>query len=542
MNKYRIIAIAGVFLIVCLTTLRRLNGVLDHDVAVFLTLSKMIAKGRVLYSDVLDPNTPAMSAVGRLSVRCSELTGVALDQCHLLVLSLIVAACLGLSSRLVLRWQGGFNLPSCSFILLAALTLFVVPGADFGRREHLMFACLLPWIVTILAQQAFRRSWLEVAAVGIAAGCGLFTKPHFILFALAIAGFELHRSQFRLTALSRETWLAGLVSISLYSLFLWCEPDFLHRIIPYTVATYGQYQQGFFAALHDASPRLLRWVFVVLLALQIKTSIPQPAETTIKPYLQLAWAYMLAGTLIVGWQGMGFEYHALPIRLAATMTAGMLALWCWQQIQNRGPADDPPRGTGEGLSTIFAAALVGLFLGFAARDLYPDPQDSPRMAMINHPLVKLLNASGPGESAYFFNSSIASSARAGVYADTAWAGHMISMYFIPIIADYAQNPHWYPSADGAKLAEIEHYSRQRILDDMQRRHPAIVLFDNKADKWYFKSPQFDYLSFLQQDPAFSELWERAGYRSDGVVPGLGDEEFQVYRRNPVDQGAEKPPG
>jgi hypothetical protein len=77
---------------------------------------------------------------------------------------------------------------------------------------------------------------------------------------------------------------------------------------------------------------------------------------------------------------------------------------------------------------------------------------------------------------------------------------------------------------------------------MRRRQPAIVLFDNTAHKWYFKSPQFDYLSFLQQDPAFSELWERAGYRSDGVVPGLGDEEFQVYRRNPVDQGAEKPSG
>ncbi len=46
-----------------------------------------------------------------------------------------------------------------------------------------------------------------------------------------------------------------------------------------------------------------------------------------------------------------------------------------------------------------------------------------------------------------------------------------------------------------------------MVEDFARNRPSLVFIDDRAKKSYFGEVEFDYVSFLLEDPKFAEMWQ-----------------------------------
>lgn len=518
--------------LVCASFVVRWLSAIDHDVAHFLALAQMVSDGRDLYDDLLDQNTPGAVLLGRFSIAVSQLLSAAPDHCHLLVITAVVlAACL--LSLSVVRRLGG-RAVTTAFLVSSAAAFFFLASRDFGRREHLFAACFLPYVLAVAGRLHGRGVPLRTTlSVGVAAALGLFMKPYFVLFALAVVGYEWVAVRFEIRRLSAETWCTAALALSAYGLFLVLEPNYLRTIVPYTVATFLQYRGSSLAAVMANASTVLG-AALALLAIQF-LGCRRRQKSLASTLCRLGWPLLAAGVVIVGVQGFGFYYHALPLRLwsflgASTFSIVVLLQLLGGEVNNSGVSDGAALGAQAPRVALVLALLAATVVTLSARSQVWALSSSPRGKMIAHPLVQVLRLNPRPGYTYIFSSSVLPGGLAFVYADTLWSGHMIPMYMLPIIADFRADPSTYPTADATELSAIEASVRSWIVDDFRQRPPELVLIDSGRQKRYFKRADFDYLEFLEEDARFAALWESCGYRRAGMVPDFLDRPFAVYVR------------
>jgi hypothetical protein len=333
-----------------------------------------------------------------------------------------------------------------------------------------------------------------------------------------------------LRRLSPETWIAVAGTVGAYSAFLLVEPNYLRFVVPATVATFLEYRLPFLEALGQT------WLPLSLAAVPLMAAVllvwDDESRTMQSLVLRVGWPVAVAGTIIIGIQGFGFRYHALPLAiwgfLLCTTIGVQAATSAFGRTYSR--LSSPARATVVA-SLVCTLSASALFLADAVRSQYRFTREQPRSAIANHPLVKVLNLNGPRNYVYLFCTSVIPGAIAFVYADTRWSGHMIPMYMLPILHDYQVNPSFYPDADRAVLERVESDERRLIARDFTERTPDLVLFDAGQDKRYFRTRGFDYLAFLKQDLAFSDLWQTYGYSEIGDVQDYTGRPFRVFVRN-----------
>jgi hypothetical protein len=507
----------------------RWGSALDHDVAYFVALAKILAGGRTLYADVLDQNTPAAVSLTLISVAASSATGIPADRSHLLTLLVLLSGALLVSIALFRRLVRDDPALVVGFAIAGATALFVAPASDFGRRGHLFAAFFLPFVLAVLSdlRGVPRPAFLSAAVVSFAT-FGLFLKPHFALFAVALGLYELQQKRFRLGETSRETIGVAGASIATYVVFLIVAPAFLETVVPYVLASYRHYQLGFVPALI-----MTRASNVFVLGVLVMGSLLvrlRPGGARVRGLLPLAWMLWVAGVVSTGVQGFGFSYHALSLRLWALLAGTLLCFWAAKQlaVQLRTQGVTPLVGFASTLA-LTCALVLHLALYLTSQGKY-ERRSIPRQDLVEHPFVELFNANGRDEYVYLFCSSVLPGGWAHTYANTRWAGHLIPAFFFPILDDYRRQPALYPDADGSKLDEIEADLRQRVLRDFREREPHLVLFDISADKRFFELPGFDYLEFLMEDPEFAEHWHRYGYRELETVSDFQGRPFAVFER------------
>ncbi|MEX2208622.1 MAG: hypothetical protein WEF50_20595 [Myxococcota bacterium] len=500
---------------------QHLRTALGHDVAHFLALAKILAGGRTLYDDVLDQNTPAMVGLDRVAVALARMAGLAEDHAHTVLVTGLTLAGFALAGSIVRSLAHEDRALRAGFALCAAATLFVFPGYDYGTREQLFTACFLPYVVAVVAHaQSVERTRLQTAAVALLAGYGVFLKPHFAVFPVVTALWELARAGFTRRGLSRETWLlAGVLALA-YSAFLLLVPEYLDSVVPLTIATFWEYRIGFLPALALSLGTFALAAGVLVAGALFDRWLP---ETRLRALLPLGWLYLLAGVALVGAQGFGFSYHAKPVLWMSYLLAGLLCVRAGSFVFS-GPTLAPAR---------YRALLVALSLALAlgAPDVVDDGLDlAPRIRFSSHPFVAVLDQNGPDEYAYVLSSSVRPGGWAHVYADTRWSGHMIPMFLLPIVADHARDPSLHAQVAPEAIAEVERYERARILADFRERPPKLVLVDVGAHKRYFQTDDFDWLEFLGRDEAFARVWREFDYEPAGIVTDFSRRPFAVYRR------------
>ena len=165
---------------------------INPDIGWLLHLARSSAKGAVLYKDLIEINPPLVVWLMYLVVYLSGLSGAPLTVVFSLAIGILALGAMLCSVWLLAPEERWPALP------LLAIVCFVVPGGEFGQREHLLILFLLPFLS--LAVRRVRggivSTWMALL-IGFAAASGLALKPHFGLIWIGTAVYLSRRLRLR---------------------------------------------------------------------------------------------------------------------------------------------------------------------------------------------------------------------------------------------------------------------------------------------------------------------------------------------------------
>lgn len=446
----------------------------SHDASWFATIAAALLDGIAFYERFLDPNWPlaayAMVPAGALW-RAGLSMGAALSvETHALA-ALSLGLCLA-----VLRRTSLADGPRMDALLALTAAELVLPGADFGQREHLFLLLALPHLLLAWTRVEGRDPGAGLAAfIGVAAGIGAAIKPPFMLVPLAVEAVVALRTR----RLVRPETLAALAVMAAASvLVLAAFPQYL-EISRRVLSLYG--------ANHAAEDE---WVMVsisLLAAGGAMIGLWAGGWRRLAP----AMAAVLAAILFYWLQGKGWAYQGLPAYGLAAALSGL----AWASAATR-------------LRRMAAAAMAAILALLWAMERPPPP------AGALDPFVAMLRAH-PG-SFYALSVLVTPSFPAAPLARKDWAGRTNSLFLLPGIAQAERRA----AARGEPLAEdvaaARDWLRHSVAQDLERGQPALVLVPPALTSHLGEG--FDLLAWFATEPAFRTAW--AAYAHTGDFQGI----------------------
>ncbi|HEU4800077.1 MAG TPA: hypothetical protein VFS94_05555 [Gemmatimonadales bacterium] len=151
------------------------------DVAFPLWAAGRVLDGATLYVDILEINPPLFIWLDIPLVTFARWTGLDPILVFRLAVTALLVASVWASYRVLTEgrkdgWTDTIPLLAVTF------ALFVLPRLDWGEREHLALALMLPWLaVAVRRLEGGEVSRGMALMTGLAAGLGIALKPHFVL-------------------------------------------------------------------------------------------------------------------------------------------------------------------------------------------------------------------------------------------------------------------------------------------------------------------------------------------------------------------------
>lgn len=490
---------------------------LDHDESYFLAAGRILNQGSQLYTDWVDFNTTAPSGLGRYSAWLASVLHTPLDYTHKSTIFILALLGLGVTFAVMLpvlrkpgpaRWVLGVGIP--------AVLLFATP--ELGRREQMLCIGAMGWAASIvLAASGIRRSWPVAVAAGLVAGLALYEKPHFALFGLALGLIDLLRVRGRLDRLLISTWVTAAVSISLYLWLILANPDFLAVILPATVDLYGPLGVGWQATsqkLLTESGLRAAALFLAAFALSRQTESRPPW-----PALAVAGAFVVTAAALYIQQGLGFEYHRLPLDIGFNLICLGLLVWGL----NGGPIS---RSRLFHLGGIAAAALMlvsamGSQLTYMMR--YPH-----RETITLGALLEAMRPPHLGDPILVITTDNHPVSEALILLDARWSSDFISHFPIPTLIRQDGRDGLLRPLPEEKRERWTRWFRGKMSDKFCAQPPVRVLVETSEYPTFFRNFGFDMLAWLREDPAFDACWAGARLSPVGAPIKFEHYTYQAY--------------
>ena len=315
-----VLALAALLTVLALVMTTTIRSPQKDDVAWLLYVARKWLAGQRLYEDLVEVNPPLIVWIYALPSWVANVLDtppklIAIPFFAMLVLvSAWWSACL-LHGRSVLF---AHRVPVFAVI---GIILLIMPGVEFGQREHLMTASVLPYLCVMAV-------WLDNGtvsrrtsiAVGILAGLGCALKPTYALaFILPeLIGMIRGRPVLRLQSLS--AFFAALLYGG--AILLFC-PAFLKYAVPLALALYGGTDTAFLDLLYAGRTLLFGVSVASLLWLTSRKRLAARGSFNACLYTILT-AFAIGSTVVYVLQGKDWFYHTIP---AAMTTVLALVLW-----------------------------------------------------------------------------------------------------------------------------------------------------------------------------------------------------------------------
>jgi hypothetical protein len=154
---------------------------INHDCGWYLFAGGRILDGAQPYVDVVDVNPPLILYLNAAVVALARGLGLAEIAVFQACVLLIVALSLALCARVLADTARSGALGVLAWLLLG------FAGYDFGQREHLLVASVLPWVLLAATRERGENvpRWLALTT-GALAGLGCALKPFFLLVPLFV--------------------------------------------------------------------------------------------------------------------------------------------------------------------------------------------------------------------------------------------------------------------------------------------------------------------------------------------------------------------
>jgi hypothetical protein len=192
----------------------------------------------------------------------------------------------------------------------------VIPGPEFGQREHLLVTAALPYLcIFALNLDGARKQPLAETIAGVLAGLGCALKPQFLIaFALLELIGALHGQR-----LVRRLTISAATTVAVYiAAILWFEPAYVTDALPLGIALYGASDVSWLQLVRESRAVLLGDVVAVALWWIYRRRVTDSA-------VPMTLAVFAAGSILVWFlEGKAWFYHRLPASIITT-----LALLYW---------------------------------------------------------------------------------------------------------------------------------------------------------------------------------------------------------------------
>jgi hypothetical protein len=294
------------------------------DLAFYLYAAGRVLDGAVLYRDIVEINPPLIIWLNVPAVRLARLLSISDILAYRLIVSLVIGVMLLLCHRIAsrIRYQGK-TLGTPYLLLVLWFALFPLAGHDFGQREHLVLALLLPYLLLAVARvQGTPGPVSETLAVGMLAGVGLSLKPPFLLAWLAIEGFRRAQAKADRWRMTPEL-LGTLLAVACYlAAVVALTPDYFQVVAVFGPA-YTRFMRRSFLDVTVLAPAAPLVLFVLLAFVAVRRSAGGARASS----LSLLAAATIGAYASASLQHKGFTYHFYPaVALALTLLALIAAV------------------------------------------------------------------------------------------------------------------------------------------------------------------------------------------------------------------------
>ncbi|MCL6741396.1 hypothetical protein LZ518_09665 [Sphingomonas sp. RB56-2] len=474
--KLRQLTFSILAVLAAIAILLQLKTYPNHDVAWVLWGTREMLMGAKWGVNIIEPNPPLAWYLSIPTTIIAMWSGLPLDW----IFRIAVVAAGALSVEYFCRLLPGepTRVRYAMLCATAATSLLILPGKEFGQREHLVAIGILPYLA-LCGQRICAKcetGAAKAAAIGVYAAFGLALKPYFLVAPLCLE-LAIQIARKRKISLIRPENLAicGVGLIYAAELFLF-EQDYLQQVVPLASSIYWSFDRPLAEVWDNVQPQILSVLPFVLIVFVKRDRIGIVFLAALVGFIA---SYFV--------QHKGYQYHLFPFSVVALLLLAHLA------SELRGLVRIP-----------ILIALIA-YLGICAL-----------------PTVRWWKDNRPGGPSALevdrMRNSIAEHALNGRFL-------VVSLHPYPTfpVAIYTgahhvsrTNSHWFLGATAQlraglairpDAAMIEKHAREFMLHDLSQM-PDLVLIDTDAARHTMGPRDFDYLAFFKEDPAFQEAWRQ----------------------------------
>jgi len=485
----------------------------NYDVAWVLHCAERILDGARLYVDVIDENPPLIFWLSVVPVAVGRLFGLPAVLIFNLLVVLLAASSAALCYRILRASRPEPpSLYRLALVHLAGCLLLLVPGADFGQREHLLAIAVLPYLFSAAVHASGGRVPLPYAvAAGLLAGLGLAIKPPLLVLWLAV---EVH-----LFVIARGHWKRPenaliLLVQGLYVLAVAILTPRYRDVIVMAAQVLSAYRDFGLAKLL----KLAAAAHVVIAVGAFALVRPNPLDRELRKVLLIASLALLVGAIL---QGTDWSYHYLPADLMALLLLGVIALGLFAHAESLQRVLRP-RATA---LPLIALILLTLWSGSAFLTNASAAfgwAEQPRSLV--RALTRAVRERAEGKPIWVMSSSIDPAFPVVNLSGARWSSRFCCVWLAPGLYsadEKATRPFPYRSRD--EMSELERFQMDAVIEDLEAAPPTLLIVDNHPHKQAWGPSDFQFLAYFRRDPRFAALLRQ--YRP---VERIGT--FQIYER------------
>jgi len=486
------IAILAIFAV---AIIQRWGSLITHDVSWSLYLAQRMAEGERIYVDLIEINPPLIFWLLSPVVWFSKVVGVSITA----GLKAIVFTSAAVSTILCAGLIRKINFAASSFALVAiAYVLTILPGSDFGQREHLLVIFSLPYLLLVVARrEGVEINMAMIASVSLLAAIGICLKPYFVLMPILLESYLLLTLGWRRALFRPEQVIMVILGIAYAASIFIFTPQYLSRILVYGVEVYASgfgvgYLKTLLLAPLSAIGAVLAfyWLYVR----------PNQSADAIVIVLTLASIALFIAYMV---QAMGWNYHSFPVLAMVVVLGTVLFARTFTNFQN-----DPKRQL---IPVMILAPFFFFILSPAINYSYPR-----NIASHLQTVVKKYTGT---KSLVILTSDLWVGFPFVTESDQVWASRFPSLWLTPgLVKRRLQIGGTTPLLD-----EIEAYNRRAVAEDIIRYKPQLVIVDETEIKINFGNNKFDYIADFSNDKLFRAEWKK--YKKMETISN-----FAIYQR------------
>lgn len=312
-----LVALLGILAFVLVVDIRAPQ---KDDVAWLLYVAHKWLDGKRLYSDLIEINPPLIIWIYAIPALLAEWLHLAP---RVVAAPFFAAGLLGSAwwTAALLHGRGPLLAQRLPVFGIVGTVLLLLPGVEFGQREHLLIAAALPYLCLFARElEGEREPPLTAAFAGTLAGLGLALKPTYLL---ALAILELIGALRGRRPIRVASAAAVLTLIAYAGGVILFFPAYLEKAVPLALALYGGTDTPFWQIVVVSRRLLLGEAAALLLCLRGRETLG-PRSPFLRHLVLTLTIFAVGSTLVFMAQGKDWFYHRLPATVAM-----VLALIVW---------------------------------------------------------------------------------------------------------------------------------------------------------------------------------------------------------------------